>query len=163
MEDQRRFAVMGENLFKILIKLFQNQRLCRLLKYQAPDPFDKEKYPNVNGQELLHKQINIIPKYPEDGIEYSYIVVVFDNFSVNPNNASFKISQIRFDVVAPYTEWIVDGDNLRPYLIMQEIDNMFNQAKLSGIGKLQFVRSTPLTLSPQIGGYSMYYQINEFN
>ena len=78
-------------------------------------------------------------------------------------NQDFKISTIRFDVVCPFTEWIVDGSNLRPYLIMQEIDAMFNQQKLSGLGNLQFTHSEPLVLSPQQGGYSMFYQINEFN
>jgi len=40
---------------------------------------------------------------------------------------------------------------------------MFNEAKMAGIGTLQFVRADALTLSPWIGGYSMVYQINEFN
>ena len=47
--------------------------------------------------------------------------------------------------------------------IMEEIDKMFNQGKLKGIGNLQFYRADNLTLSPWIGGYSMRYKINEFN
>ena len=93
----------------------------------------------------------------------SYIVAVFDNFVVNQFNPEFKISTVRFDVACPYDEWVLDENSLRPYLIMQEIDNMFNQAKLSGIGNLQFHRADMLTLSPQIGGFSMEYKINEFN
>jgi len=46
---------------------------------------------------------------------------------------------------------------------MEEIDKMFNEAHLKGIGTLQFYRADALTLTPQIGGYSMRYQINEFN
>jgi len=46
---------------------------------------------------------------------------------------------------------------------MQEIDGMFNETQMKGIGKLQFWRANALTLSPYIGGYSMWYQINEFN
>ena len=46
---------------------------------------------------------------------------------------------------------------------MEEIDKMFNQGKLKGIGNLQFYRADNLTLSPWIGGYSMRYKINEFN
>lgn len=154
---------MGENLFKVTNKLVTNQRLCRLLKYQDPDPLDEEKHENVNGVDLLHKQIVLIPKYPEDGIEYSWVLAIFDNYTINPSNPDFKLTRIRFDIVCPYTEWIINENNLRPYLIMEEIDKMFNQAKLSGIGNLQFTHSTPLVLSPQVGGYSMYYQINEFN
>jgi hypothetical protein len=46
---------------------------------------------------------------------------------------------------------------------MEEIDQMFNKAELKGIGKLQFIRADILTLSSQIGGYSMEYRIHEFN
>lgn len=163
MATQRRFAVMGENLFKILNRLLHNQKICRLLKYQDESPLSTDK-PDVVGQDLLQNQVIIVPKIPDqDGIEYSYIVVVFDNFTINPANPDFKLSRIRFDVVCPYSEWIIDEGNLRPYLIMAEIDELFNQTKLSGLGNLQFTNCVPLTLSPQMGGYSMYYQINEFN
>ena len=60
---QRRFAVMGDNLFKILNKLVSNQRLCRLLKYQNSNPFDEE-LESVDGIDLINKQIVIVPKVP---------------------------------------------------------------------------------------------------
>lgn len=155
---------MGDTLFRIASKLIDNQKICRLLKYQDADPLDKDKHPDdVNGIDLLHESIIIIPKFPEDGVEHSFIIAVFDNFTINPSNPDFKLTRIRFDVVCPYTEWIINEGSLRPYLIMQEIDSIFNQSKLSGLGSLQFTHATPLVLSPQLGGYSMYYQINEFN
>lgn len=161
--SQRRFAVMGDNTFKILNKLVNNQKICRLLKYQVRDPFS-DKYEDVDGVDLLNRQILAVPKVFDASTEkMSYIVAVFDNFVVNQFNPEFKISTIRFDVACPYDEWVLDENSLRPYLIMQEIDNMFNQAKLSGIGNLQFHRADMLTLSPQIGGFSMEYKINEFN
>ena len=161
---QRRFAVMGTNTFNIANKLMKNQRLCRLLKYQVRDPFDASKYPDVDGVDLLNKQILIIPKIFDESTEkMSYIAAVFTGFSVNPMNPDFKISTIRFDIACPYDEWILNDHALRPYLLMQEIDSMFNQAQMSGIGTLAFVRAEPINLTPQIGGYSMIYSINEFN
>ena len=161
--SQRRFAVMGDNTFKILNKLVNNQRICRLLKYQVRDPFS-DKYEDVDGIELLNKQILAVPKVFDASTEkMAYIVAVFDNFVVNQFNPDFKISTVRFDIACPYDEWVLDENSLRPYLIMQEIDNMFNQGKLAGIGNLQFHRAHMLTLSPQIGGFSMEYKINEFN
>lgn len=162
--SQRRFAVMGDNTFRILNKLINNQRICRLLKYQVRDPFNEEKYPDVDGVELLNKQILAVPKIYDASVEkMSYIVAVFDNFVVNSFNPDFKVSTVRFDIACPYDEWILDENSLRPYLIMQEIDNMFNQGKLAGIGNLQFYNSTMLVLTPQMGGYSMTYKVNEFN
>lgn len=160
---QRRFAVMGMNAFKIANKLMQNQRLCRLLKYQVRDPFD-EKYDDVDGVTLLNKQIMIMPKIFDDSTEKtSYVVAMFSNFTTNMFNPDFKLSTVRFDVACPYDEWVLDAQSLRPYLIMQEIDEMFNGAQMAGIGTLQFVRAESLVLTPQMGGYSMLYQINEFN
>ena len=161
---QRRFAVMGDNTFKIANKIMNNQKICRLLKYQVRDPFDTEKYENVDGLDLMGKQILIVPKIFDESTEkMSYITAIFDDFVVNQFNPEFKMATVRFDIACPYDEWLLDAGSLRPYLIMQEIDNMFNQGKLSGIGNLQFHRADALTLSPQIGGYSMRYKINEFN
>ena len=52
---QRRFAVMGNNAFKIANKLMSNEKLCRLLKYQSKDPF------------LLEDPINHKPQPDVDG------------------------------------------------------------------------------------------------
>lgn len=162
--SQRRFAVMGNNTFYILNKLVSNQRICRLLKYQVRDPFNEEKYPDVDGAELLNKQLLAVPKIYDASVEkMSYVVAVFDNFVVNQSNPDFKVTTVRFDIACPYDEWLLDENSLRPYLLMEEIDKMFNQGKLAGIGNLQFYSSTMLTLTPQMGGFSMEYKINEFN
>lgn len=171
---QRRFAVMGTNTFKIANKLMEDKEICRLLKYQTRRPFDESwtnpltgevvPQPDVDGAELINKQILIIPKIFDDSTEkMSYITAIFDDYTVNILNPEFKVSTLRFDIACPYDEWLLDMHSLRPYLIMQRIDILFNEAKLAGIGTLQFWRADNLTLSPWIGGYSMRYKINEFN
>ena len=167
-KTQRRFAIMGENTFLIANKIMKNQRICRLLKYQTKNPFALEEngkpQPDVDGIELINKQILIVPKIYDDSIKkMSYITAIFDGFVVNQLNPEFKVSTVRFDIACPYDEWILNDSSLRPYLIMEELDNMFNEGKLKGIGNLQFYRADNLTLSPWIGGYSMRYKINEFN
>lgn len=130
---QRRFAVMGENTFLIANKLMQNQKICRLLKYQSKDPFlDKDPVtgkdqPDVDGIDLINKQLLIVPKIFDDkNEEMSYIVTVFDDFTVNQLNPEFKITTLRFDIACPYDKWLLNARSLRPYLIMEEIDKMFN-------------------------------------
>ena len=161
---QRRFSVMGTNAFNMANKLMQNQQLCRLLKYQVRDPFDTEKYENVDGVLLLNKQIMITPKIWDESTEKtSYVIVLFNSFVTNLLNSDFKISTIGIDVACPYDEWVLNGHSLRPYLMMEEIDNMFNGAEMAGIGTLEFVRADRNVFTPQIGGYTMQYKINEFN
>ena len=162
-KTQRRFAVMGNNTFKIANKIMQNQKICRLLKYHVRNPFNTE-LPDVDGDELINKQILITPKIYDDSTEkMSYLTALFSSYSVNTFNPEFKNAVIRFDIACPYDEWLLDGQSLRPYLIMEQIDQMFNEGRLAGIGTLQFVRAECLTLTPYIGGYSMWYSINEFN
>lgn len=165
---QRHFAVMGQNTFTIANKIMKNQRICRLLKYQTKSPFldfcNGKEQPNVDGAELINKQILIVPKIYDDSTEkMSYITAIFDKFIVDQLNSEFKLSTVRFDVACPYDEWLLNERSLRPYLIMQELDNMFNGSKLAGIGNLQFVRADNLVLTPWLGGYSMTYKIHEFN
>lgn len=155
---------MGMNAFNMANKLMQNQQLCRLLKYQVRDPFDTEKYENVDGVLLLNKQIMITPKIWDESTEKtSYVIVLFNSFITNLMNPDFKINTIGIDVACPYDEWVLNGHSLRPYLIMEEIDNMFNGAEMAGIGTLEFVRADRNVFTPQIGGYTMQYKINEFN
>ena len=161
---QRRFSVMGTNAFNIANKLMQNQNLCRLLKYQVRDPFDKQKYEEVDGIILLNKQIMITPKIWDESTEKtSYIVVLFNTFVANMMNPDYKIDTIGIDVACPYDEWVMNDQSLRPYLIMEEIDKIFNGAQMAGIGTLQFVRADRNVFTSQIGGYTMEYSINEFN
>ena len=167
---QRRFAVMGDNTFRIANKLTSDRELCRLLKYPTRDPFKVidpitgKEQPEFDGIELMHKQILIVPKVFDDSTEkMSYVISVFDDFTVNMLNPEFKVSTVRFDIACPYDEWILNSNTLRPYLIMERIDKLFNGKEMAGIGNLQFYRADNLTLSPYIGGYSMKYKINEFN
>lgn len=161
---QRRFSVMGTNAFNMANKLMQNQQLCRLLKYQVRDPFDTEKYENVDGVLLLNKQIMITPKIWDESTEkVSYVIVLFNSFVTNLMNPDFKVDTIGIDVACPYDEWVLNGHSLRPYLIMEEVDSMFNGAEMAGIGTLEFVRADRNVFTPQIGGYTMQYKINEFN
>jgi len=91
----------------------------------------------------------ITPKIWDDSTEKtSYIVAIFSNFVTNMINPDFKLSTIRFDVACPYDEWVLNEKSLRPYLMMQEIDDMFNGAAMEGIGTLQFVRAESTVFTP---------------
>ena len=162
-ETQRRFATMGTSVFKVVDKLINNQRLCRLLKYQARNPFSDE-YEDVDGLELLQKQILVTPKIYDESTELmSYLSFCYSDYSINSLNDSFKTAHIRFDIACPYKEWVLDNSSLRPYLIMEEIDKTFNGTRLAGMGVMTFERVEALVLTPQIMGYSMRYKIDEFN
>ena len=130
-DTQRRFAVMGANTFKIADKIMSNQRICRLLKYQVRNPFSPD-LKDVDGAELINKQILIVPKiYDGSNEKMSYVTAIVDDFVVNQINPEFKISTVRFDIACPYDEWLLDDTSLRPYLIMEELDRLRKDDKFN--------------------------------
>ena len=164
MATQRRFEVMGEDIFKMIEKILKNQTLLKLLKYTDSDPLN---YPDLSQNEIdemLHKNILIVPKMPDTLDEkLCYIIVILDTYDVVPNNQDFKIASVRFDVICPMDRWVINAKTLRPYLIMSEIDTMFNEKSIAGIGNLSFDNARPLVVSPQLAGYSLTYGHYEFN
>lgn len=162
MATQRNFSTLGTDAFLIAEKMSSNQRLCRLLEYSNKNPFTDE-LPDLDGIDLIGKRIMLVPKISnEDAEKNSSIVIQFDNFMVNAN-PEFKVATIRFDILCPYGLWLLDEAALRPHMIMQEMDSMFNGARITGIGTLQFFSASIFNIDENIGGYTMTYKINDFN
>ena len=163
MKTQRRFEVMGDDIFKIVEKILSNHTLMKLIKFTDSDPLSHN-ITQEEADEMLHKNILITPKIPdEDQDKNCYIVVLLDNYIVDPNNEDFKIATVRFDILCPMDRWVINAKSLRPYLIMNEIDKEFNEKKLAGIGNLSFEKAERLVVSPYLAGYSLKYGHSEFN
>ena len=117
----RNSVEIGENLFKIANLLIDNSRLCRLLKYTDKEPFSEE-HDEVPQKEVLHKNIKIVPLVKEEETNTeSVIAIVFKEGEIQ-DNKEFK--RVSFDVMVyvPLSEWILNDINLRPFLIISEIE-----------------------------------------
>lgn len=160
----RRFNAVGDNLFLISNKLIENQDVCKLLYYTTKTPLSEPSLTEDQRVGLLNKNILIVPEVPEnDNVKGSYIIVLYDNFVINGRNSEFKEAEILFLVVCPPEDWIVNEGSLRPFLIMNQIDEMFNGQKLADIGTLHFMQAERFVLTPQLTGYAMTYSTYEFN
>ena len=87
----------------------------------------------------MSKNIKIVPKLIIDGTVLNYIIVGFDNFVTNGTNPEFRDNIISFDIICHFDQWQLDDFNLRPYRIAAELDFLFNNTHLTGIGTLQFL------------------------
>lgn len=164
MATQRRFEVMGEDIFKMIQKILSNQNLLKLLKFTDPNPLNHPDLTQDEIDDMLHKNVLIVPKMPDTLDEkLCYVIVILNTYDVSPNNQDFKIATVRFDVICPMDRWVINAKTLRPYLIMSEIDTMFNEKSIAGIGNLSFDSARPLVVSPQLAGYSLTYGHYEFN
>ena len=152
------FLSIEKDLEIITNKIFKNTRLQRLLYYTTPDALDRENLNDDQMSELFQKNIKIVPKLYIDGSVLNYIIISFDQFTPNGENPEFRDNIISFDIFCHFDQWQLNRSfQLRPYKIAAEIDTMFNDQRLTGIGKLQFMGASQLIINDEFAGLNLLY------
>ena len=151
------FLSINKDLDIIIGRILKNQRLQKLLYYPINNPLDQKALNEDQQLELISKHIKIVPKLYIDGSVLSYIIISFDNFIPNATNPEFRDNIISFDIVCHFDQWQLDDFNLRPYRIAAELDSIFNNTHLTGIGTLQFLGCNQLLLNEEFAGVSLMY------
>lgn len=141
----------------IINKMLENNRLLRLLKYTTKDCLNKEKISEDDALEMIHKNIKIVPKLTVDGSVLNYVIVNFDHFTPNITNPEFRDNIVEFDIICHFDQWQIEDGQLRPYRIAAEIDSMFDNQHLSGIGTLQFLGANQMIISDEYAGLTLLY------
>lgn len=162
MSTQRKFEVVGQNLVTIAHMLLTNQNVCKLLKYTSKNPLLEPDM--VDTTELMGNNIRLVPKMPDElGIKGSFIIVLLDSFERDPTNLETKLVELRFDIFCPMDEWLINAVSLRPFLIMTEVQEMFDDLQIKGIGKLHFIGAERIVGSDIYAGYTMRFNNHEFH
>ena len=167
------FLSVEKDIERILTKLFfenqpQNRQLLRLLVIPTRDCLS-----NQTKQEYIDKvrsttlatlieegYIKLAPKIamPEHEKIKSYIIISFDNFTPNARNPQFRDCTVHFDIVCHTDYWTMDDFQIRPLKIAGYIDGILNNAKLTGIGELNFMGCNELVLDEVLSGYTLSYR-----
>jgi len=106
---------------------------------------------------LFGKNIKIVPKLYVDGSVLNYIIINFDNFTPNGNNPEFRDNIVEFDIICHFDQWQLDDFQLRPYRIAAELDSMFDEKHLTGIGTLQFLGANQIILTDEFAGLCLMF------
>ena len=170
---QSSFLSCEKDIETILRKLFIESRphsdvLKRLLVINTEDCLDntdsevyKAILQNMTLAELRKQgYIKLEPKirFPEHEEIKSYIIISFDNFTMNETNPQFRDCTITFDILCHTDYWDIKNYRLRPLKIAGYIDVILNNAKLSGIGILNFLGCNQLVLDENLSGYTLSYR-----
>jgi hypothetical protein len=142
----------------IVSMMMKNETLKKLLYYTSNDCLQKPKLTEDQTHELFGKNIKLVPKLYIDGSVLNYIIVSFDNFTANGNNPEFRDNIVEFDIICHFDQWNLKDFQLRPYRIAAEIDTMFNNQHLTGIGELQFLGANQMILTDEYAGLCLMYQ-----
>lgn len=157
----------------ILRKIFieskdKDDTLKRLLLINAKDCLD-----NLNNEVYLKKlketslgkmvdegYIRLEPKirFPENAEIKSYIIMEFDNFTPNETNPEFRDYTVNFDIICHTDYWNIGNYRLRPLKIAGYIDGALDRAKLTGIGRFEFMGMNEMVLDENLSGYTLSYR-----
>ena len=152
------FLSVEKDLELITNKMLKNERLKRLLYYTTKDALDKDNIGEDASYELFENNIKIVPKLYIDNSVLNYIIITFDDFLPNNTNPEFRDNIISFNIICHYDQWKLKGMQLRPYKIAAELDSMFNNKYLTGIGKLMFIGGGQISINDEYGGFMLNYQ-----
>ena len=161
---------------KIIKKLFvssepYSEQLKRLLVINTKDCLDSsnQKYReiinNTSIKELIEgKYITLVPrvKLKEHDEVKSYIILTFDNFTPT-SNPEYINCMVSFDIICHTDYWDLGDYRMRPVKIAGIIKGLLDEAKFSGIGKLQFMGASQLVLSENLSGYTVLFQATHGN
>lgn len=161
-EEQRYFQKIGENLQRIVKNLLTNQALLRYLCYTDMEPLSKNK-PDINPKDVLHEQIRMIPVVGSKEEATSIITVRLLEATPQITNPEFMEVYLDFEVFVPNTQWILKADNLRPYLIMGEINRSLNMKRINGLGEIVFDLAKINFITEELTCYKMVFHITQFN
>ena len=152
------FLSIEKDMHLITNMMLRNPRLSKLLYYNSPDCLDRPAVPEDKVYELFGKNIKIVPKLYVDNSVLNYIIINFDNFTPNMTNPEFRDNIIEFDIICHFDQWKLKDFQLRPYKIAAEIDSMFDEKHLTGIGKLKFLGANQMILTDEFAGVCLMYE-----
>ena len=158
IQPKSSFLSMEKDASLISNMLLRNERLKKLLYYTTPDCLDKKILTEDQSLELFGKNIKLVPKLYVDNSVLNYIILSFDNFTPNMTNPEFRDNIIEFDIICHFDQWQLKDFQLRPYRIAAEIDSMFDEKHLSGIGLLHFLGANQMILTDEYAGLCLMYQ-----
>ena len=151
------FLSVEKDMGIITNMMLKNNRLKKLLYHTTKDCLNKPKLTEDQTVDLIGKNIKMVPKLTVDGSVLNYIIITFDNFT-RTENPEFRDNIIEFDIICHFDQWQLQDFQLRPYMIAAEIDTMFNEKHLTGIGTLNFLGANQIILTDEFAGLCLMYR-----
>jgi predicted nucleic acid-binding protein len=160
----RNCAEIGQNLQKIITALMANNELVNLLYYTDKDPLSQPNLmDNEKKKEIFNNLIRIIPKVTAEETVKSIISITIESGTQDPDNKEFKNLSLKIETFCPFTQWIIKSDNLRPFLILGNIQKTLNGLTINGLGKLKGGDFDLGFLTDEVSNYIQYFEITTYD
>ena len=166
-ESQVRFLQeMGSNLIKMMKRLLANQNLLRLLTYTDKDPLALDKADIKASEAYLQGDNGVVRIIPVIGAkENSQSIITLRVLKGVPSmdNPEFLDIYFSIEVFVPNEQWIIRGDNLRPYSTMGEIQKSLEGKNINGLGTIRGSGFSVNFFTEEMSAFIMNYRITQYN
>lgn len=155
-----RFAELGENKTKILMKLIESEDIVKCLVNNQINFLDISLPENFFPPSLIYNSI-----YP-----YRFIPSVQDEpktfitmkFGYKPDGKTFKNGSIYFYIITHNSLIRTDYGMLRYDFLVNKIDELMNSSRGIGLGKLPFYGMDDFVVNENYSGVYVAYKSTEF-
>lgn len=159
----RNCAELGENAQNIIKRLLANQTLVKLLYYTDKDPLSHEDLTEEQiKSEVFHKLIRIVPRIGPKEDAKSMISFSYTRSSKN-NNDEFRNIIFTIEIFVPMTQWMIKGNNLRPFAIMGEVEKSLKGKTVNGLGKISGGNFILNFLTEEMSSYEQTFYITTYD
>lgn len=136
-----------------------------LLNNTDLDPLNKQTHPEkVDGLNFFNTLIRTTPLMTADEQSTkSKLVLLYTNSNISSLNSDNENLIFIVEVLCPFKEWNIVGDDLRPFAIMAEVRKSLQDKKINGLGEIKYEGFTLSTLTGEMGSYTMRFRINAFS
>lgn len=161
----RNCADLGILLQKLMKRLLANQNLLKLLYYTDKNPLEQPDLTEIQiKSEIFDKLVRITPRIsPEDTRNANSVIALRISQGIETDNGEFRNIGFSVDSVVPLTQWIMKSDNLRPFLIMGEVENSLKGKNINGLGKISGGDFNLSFLTEEVSGYQQDFRITTYD
>lgn len=158
----RNYKELSTILKNVTTRLLESQTLCKLLYYTSKDPLNGIDISDTKILLVKPNLIKVIPKVNALDTSNSRIVLTYPRGSRSQENKDIATLALDIFVYTPFSEWIIEGDELRIFLIMSEIDLLLDGKHVDALGSLKSEDFELALTTDDVCGYRMGYSFNVF-
>lgn len=135
----RNYKQLSSFLKEISSRLLADQTLCKLLYYNDTNPLAHADLTATERQGMLGQFIRFIPRVGPQETTKSKIAMVLPGGEKNSENNEIISLPINLFIYTPFSEWVIEGDELRIFYILSRVEELLDGKDIKGIGRLRSI------------------------
>ena len=158
LNSKNRFLAGTKNLETIADRIVANEQLTKLLTRYNIDVLSDDKPVTSKERAEMITRVRTVPVLPKEEESGAFIIINMGSITPMTTGLSYNIT---FDILCNTDVWKLSDYTPRPYYIMNEIDDMFNDTKMRGIGPTSFIGAAPIKVNEKMLGYTMLFNVGD--